>query len=414
MGPQSRTSSSTTARGSTSTSAPTPSTPRPSATTYPGRHARQGGGARPRGPAARRPGAAARRGHRRRRVPVQEQHRLGRELLRVPRELPRRRATASSSASPTSSSRSSSRGRLSRAPARCCTRPAGRCVRMSQRAEHIWEGVSSATTRSRPIINTRDEPHADAEKYRRLHVIVGDSNMSEMTSFLKVGATTILLRMIEENVVMRDMTLENPIRAIREISHDMTCRRKVRLANGRRAQRRAGPVGVLHAGPALVREYRDLPDELKTALEAVGAGPHGARERPVVAGSRARLGDEVQADPGLPRPARPPAGSSARRAVGSRVPRRPSRPRLVLHARARRSRRAHGHRAARRACDRRAPQTTRARLRAEFIKEAKRAAATTPWTGCTSSSTTRLSGRCCARTPSAGEDERVERLIDGM
>ena len=71
---------------------------------------------------------------------------------------------------------------------------------LSQRAEHIWEGVSSATTRSRPIINTRDEPHADAERFRRLHVIVGDSNMSEYATFLKVGATSILLRMLEDSV----------------------------------------------------------------------------------------------------------------------------------------------------------------------------------------------------------------------
>jgi proteasome accessory factor A len=107
---------------------------------------------------------------------------------------------------------------------------------IAQRAEHIWEGVSSATTRSRPIINTRDEPHADAERYRRLHVIVGDSNMSEYSTFLKVGATSILLRMLEDpSFVLRDMTLENPIRAIREISHDLTCRRSVRLANGREA-----------------------------------------------------------------------------------------------------------------------------------------------------------------------------------
>ena len=106
---------------------------------------------------------------------------------------------------------------------------------LSQRAEHIWEGVSSATTRSRPIINTRDEPHSDAERFRRLHVIVGDSNMSEYMTFLKVGATSILVRMLEDDIVMRDMTLENPIRAIREISHDITCERKVRLANGREA-----------------------------------------------------------------------------------------------------------------------------------------------------------------------------------
>jgi proteasome accessory factor A len=105
---------------------------------------------------------------------------------------------------------------------------------LSQRAEHIWEGVSSATTRSRPIINTRDEPHADAERYRRLHVIVGDSNMSQYATYLKVGATSIVLRMLEDpGVVLRDLTLEDPIRAIREISHDLSCRRPVRLANGR-------------------------------------------------------------------------------------------------------------------------------------------------------------------------------------
>jgi len=106
---------------------------------------------------------------------------------------------------------------------------------LSQRAEHIWEGVSSATTRSRPIINTRDEPHADAERFRRLHVIVGDSSMSETTTMLKVGSADLVLRMIEAGVVLRDLTLENPIRAIREISHDLTGQRLVRLANGREA-----------------------------------------------------------------------------------------------------------------------------------------------------------------------------------
>ncbi|HEY6742785.1 MAG TPA: proteasome accessory factor PafA2 family protein, partial [Lapillicoccus sp.] len=113
------------------------------------------------------------------------------------------------------------------------TSSAGAKFCVSQRADHIWEGVSSATTRSRPIINTRDEPHADAEKYRRLHVIVGDSNMSETTTLLKLGSADLVLRMIEAGVVMRDMALENPIRAIREISHDITGRKTVRLANGR-------------------------------------------------------------------------------------------------------------------------------------------------------------------------------------
>jgi proteasome accessory factor A len=114
------------------------------------------------------------------------------------------------------------------------TTPRGPVYTFSQRADHIWEGVSSATTRSRPIINTRDEPHADSERFRRLHVIVGDSNMSETTSLLKVGGVDIVLRMIEAGFPIRNLGLENPIRAIREISHDLTGTAKVRLANGKR------------------------------------------------------------------------------------------------------------------------------------------------------------------------------------
>jgi proteasome accessory factor A len=110
--------------------------------------------------------------------------------------------------------------------------PRGAVYCVSQRAEHIWESVSSATTRSRPIINTRDEPHADAERFRRLHVIVGDSNMSETTTLLKVGSTDLVLRMIEAGAIMRDLTLDNAIRAIREVSHDVTGRNRMRLANG--------------------------------------------------------------------------------------------------------------------------------------------------------------------------------------
>ncbi|ROO88431.1 proteasome accessory factor A [Actinocorallia herbida] len=154
--------------------------------------------------------------------------------------------------------------------------PRGAVYCVSQRAEHIWEGVSSATTRSRPIINTRDEPHADAERFRRLHVIVGDSNMSETTMLLKVGATDLVLRMIEAGVVMRDLTLENPIRAIREVSHDMTGRRKVRLANGREAssleiQReyfsKAKDFMDRRGADPLVQRVLDLWDRTLTAVE---------------------------------------------------------------------------------------------------------------------------------------------------
>ncbi len=142
---------------------------------------------------------------------------------------------------------------------------------ISQRAEHIWEGVSSATTRSRPIINTRDEPHADSDRYRRLHVIVGDSNMSEYATFLKVGAASLILRMLEDpSVVLRDMTLENPIRAIREISHDITCQRRVRLANGREAS--AIEIQSEYLNRAL--RYAETHDLLPQEKQALGMWEH--------------------------------------------------------------------------------------------------------------------------------------------
>jgi proteasome accessory factor A len=111
--------------------------------------------------------------------------------------------------------------------------PRGPRFVLSQRADHVWEGVSSATTRSRPIINTRDEPHADAERFRRLHVIVGDSNMSEYAAWLRIATTDLVIRAFEESPVARELTLEDPIRAIREISRDPTGTQRVRLANGR-------------------------------------------------------------------------------------------------------------------------------------------------------------------------------------
>jgi proteasome accessory factor A len=105
------------------------------------------------------------------------------------------------------------------------------CV--SQRAQHIYQKISGTTTNDRSIINTRDEPHADREKYRRLHVIVGDSNMSEYTNFLKVATCSIVLQMIEDNFINKDFTLRNPVKAIKDITYDVTCKRKIRLDNGR-------------------------------------------------------------------------------------------------------------------------------------------------------------------------------------
>ncbi|MGO1182017.1 MAG: Pup--protein ligase [Micrococcaceae bacterium] len=104
----------------------------------------------------------------------------------------------------------------------------------SHRADYVQEGISSSTTRSRPIINTRDEPHADASQYRRLHVIVGDSNMSETTQMVRFGSTDLMLRMIEAGIPLKDFQLDHPVQAIRQVSHDLTGTAPLRLRNGRR------------------------------------------------------------------------------------------------------------------------------------------------------------------------------------
>ena len=104
---------------------------------------------------------------------------------------------------------------------------------LSQRAPHIFQDVSGATTTMRSIINTRDEPHADGERYRRLHVIMGDSNMSERVTYLKVGTTALLLDMLEDGLFERDYSLSAPVQALREISRDPTLKTTVKLKNGR-------------------------------------------------------------------------------------------------------------------------------------------------------------------------------------
>ncbi len=104
---------------------------------------------------------------------------------------------------------------------------------ISQRAQHIHEKTSSSTTSSRSIINTRDEPHADAERYRRLHIIVGDSNMSEYATYLKVGTTALILSMIEAGFTVGGVELEDPVKALREISRDLTMKKRIRLEGGK-------------------------------------------------------------------------------------------------------------------------------------------------------------------------------------
>src|SRR3989442_528446 len=102
---------------------------------------------------------------------------------------------------------------------------------LSQRADFFEEEVGLETTLKRPIVNTRDEPHADAQKYRRLHVIVGDANLCEVATYLKVGTLAIVLAMIEDDFIDKDYSIVSPVPAMRTVSHDPTCRATVELVD---------------------------------------------------------------------------------------------------------------------------------------------------------------------------------------
>jgi proteasome accessory factor A len=285
---------------------------------------------------------------------------------------------------------------------------------ISQRAEHIWEGVSSATTRSRPIINTRDEPHADSDRYRRLHVIVGDSNMGEYPTFLKVGATSILLRMLEDPaVVLRDMTLENPIRAIREISHDLTCTRRVRLANGREAS--ALEIQSEYLNRALrYAETHDLQPQEKQALEMWEHVMSGLESDPFSLGREVdwvtkhnlieayRERDDLSlANPRLALLDLQYHDINRTRSVFYKLQRRGMVERVVTD------------RAIVEAAEV-PPQTTRARLRGEFIKRAKERKRdyTVDWVHLKLNDQAQRTVLC--KDPFKSHDERVEKLIESL
>jgi len=105
---------------------------------------------------------------------------------------------------------------------------------ISQRADFFEVEVGLETTLKRPIINTRDEPHADPEKYRRLHVIIGDANLAEVSTYLKVGTTSLVLAMIEDRFISVDLTVDGPVSALRAVSHDPTLRQAITLRDGRK------------------------------------------------------------------------------------------------------------------------------------------------------------------------------------
>ncbi|GAA1169785.1 Pup--protein ligase [Nesterenkonia xinjiangensis] len=176
----------------------------------------------------------------------------------------------------------------------------------SQRADHMWEGISSATTRSRPIINTRDEPHADAAVHRRLHVIVGDSSMSETTQLLRFGSTDLVLRMIESGAPLGDHELENPISAIRHISHDVTGRARVRTREGRQVTAVEIQQNLFDRARSFVARHGAHHDRVGEvlelwgrAVEAVASGDHSLIDREIDWAIKRRLIDEVAGRAGL-------------------------------------------------------------------------------------------------------------------
>lgn len=287
------------------------------------------------------------------------------------------------------------------------------CV--SQRADHIWEGVSSATTRSRPIINTRDEPHADAERFRRLHVIVGDSNMSETTTMLKLGSAHLVLRMIEDGVSMRDLTLENPIRAIREISHDLTGQALVRLANGRELSALQMQTEYFERARSYV-DSRNLTDDLtkrimdlwERTLTAVETGNLSLVDTEIDWVIKHKLLDQYSAKHGL-------ALDDPRMLQLDLTYHDINRERGLFYLLQRRGK------AARVCSDVEVfeaktypPQTTRAKLRGDFIRAAQAARRdfTVDWVHLKLNDQAQRT--VLVKDPFTASDQRVERLIDGM
>ena len=274
----------------------------------------------------RQPAPAAGRGDR----DLQEQLRRQGQLLRLPRELSRRPRRPVLEDRPRADARTSSPGRSTPAPARSARRSptAGDApvFQLSQRADFFEEEVGLETTLKRPIINTRDEPHADPQKYRRLHVIVGDANLAEVATFLKVGVTALVLAMIEDDFhAGRDLTLARPVAAIRAISRDTTLRTTVELASGEMltALELQWELYDLARKYAAERGLEALGDEEvgRRVLDRWEAVLHGLESDPPVPRRPARLGRQAPSRRGLPGAPRSRLGRPEARRARPAVPR---------------------------------------------------------------------------------------------
>jgi proteasome accessory factor A len=177
---------------------------------------------------------------------------------------------------------------------------------LSQRSDFFEEEVGLETTLKRPIVNTRDEPHADAQRYRRLHVIVGDANLSEVATFLKVGTTALVLAMIEDDFLPRDLSLATPVPALRKVSYDVGLQAPLELADGSRmtaiemqweyldrAKKYAEEhglecVGAPEIGADLLRRWEEVLTGLETDPMTVAAQVDWVAKRRVIDGYRQR------------------------------------------------------------------------------------------------------------------------------
>ena len=294
--------------------------------------------------------------------------------------------------------------------------PRGTIYALSQRADHMWEGVSSATTRSRPIINTRDEPHADAESFRRLHVIVGDSNMCELTTMVKVASMDLVLRALEANALRKNLTLENPIRAIRDVSHDLTGQAMVTLSSGQTMT----ALNLQTEFLTMVKDYIEKSDSELSAthgqalelwertLNAVETGNHGLIDRDIDWAIKKRLITAYQERHNLEL-------DSARIAQVDLMYHDVSRSRGLFNMMERTG-------AVNRistdievfAAKSIPPQNTRAKLRGDFIKAAQIAGKdiSVDWVHLKMNDQTQRTVLC--KDPFANVDERVEKLIESM
>jgi proteasome accessory factor A len=296
------------------------------------------------------------------------------------------------------------------------TTPRGTIYSLSQRADHMWEGVSSATTRSRPIINTRDEPHADSEAFRRLHVIVGDSNMSEMTTLVKVISMDFVLRLLETNNLKRDLTLDNPIRAIRDVSHDITGRALVTLSSGQTMSALEMQFAYLQmvqdyvaTGEMTMTKEHVIALELwERTLQAIESGDHSKISRDIDWAIKKQLLDSYQTKHGLDL-------DSPRMAQVDLMYHDISRERGLFYLLQKNDR---VNRISVDADITNAesipPQTTRAKLRGDFISAAQAAGKdiSVDWVHLKMNDQSQRTVLC--KDPFLNVDERVERLIESM